>query len=260
VIIETLKNISELAVYALGILKLGEWLFSAFKSWWRVRRLPAKDILEHRVRMRDEIDKNLKSARRYIDRPATENQLATRIEVIDFEDVIVRDMKRIVRDMKRMDEFPNVKKTSVGVSPWLRLYPIRFYDRGIEVFLSDSRSVIKTNRGWCLLPRNQHSESAVYAATVGRIPFHFIERIDWSRNDGYYNSPHFYCRYVGPLRGPYEDIVYKVKLYPEVSEHLSEIGLRNESYEWGILKRGAFLFRQDVIGWWQRLKKLAQKI
>ena len=191
-------------------------------------------MIERRVKLRVEIEKNLKSSLRYIDNPATETHFATRIEVVDFEDIIIRDIRR-------MDKFPDVDKDDIGISPWFRVDPIGLYNRGIEVFLSDSRSVIQTeDGGWCLLPRNHHSEYARYAATIGRIPFHFIERIDWSRSDGYYNSPHFYCRFTGPLRGPYEDVIYKAKLYPHVSENFHEIGLHQESYEWGILRRKAF--------------------
>ena len=46
--------------------------------------------------LREEIERNLKSSRRYIDKPATETHLATRIEAIDLEDIIVRDVKRLV--------------------------------------------------------------------------------------------------------------------------------------------------------------------
>lgn len=94
----------------------------------------------------------------------------------------------------------------------------------------------------------------MYAVAIGRIPFDFIESVDWSRTDGYYNSPHFYCRFAGPLGGPYEDVVYKAKLYPQVSTHLHDLDLHRESYEWGWMRRRAFLFRQDIIRCWRRLK------
>jgi hypothetical protein len=208
-------------------------------------------MVERRLKLRQEIEQNLRSSRRYIDRPATKTHRATQIEVIDLEDIVVRDIRR-------SDKFPEIDADEPGISPWFRVCPIGLYDRGIEVFLSDSRYVAQAEDGsWFLLPSDYYSADATYSATVGRIPFHFIEKIDWSRSDGYYFSPHFYCRFAGPLRGPYEDVIYKAKLYPEVSAHYSEIGLRSESYEWGLLRRTAFLFRQDVIRWWRRTKKLA---
>ena len=157
-----------------------------------------------------------------------------------------------------MDEFPD-RKDDAGISAWFNVAMLGLYDRGIEVFLSDSRSAFQTEDGsWSLLPRDHpFDEAATYTASVGRIPFRFIERIDWSRSDGYYNSPHFYCRFAGPLRGPYEDVIYKAKLYPDVSLHYSEIGLRNESYEWGFLRRTAYLFGKDAARWWRRARKFA---
>jgi hypothetical protein len=249
--IDTLKFISDLAVYALGILKLGEWAFSAFKSWWRQHRPPAKEVIERRIKMRQDIEQHLQWSKRYINKPATETHLATCIEVIDFEEIIIRDIRR-------MDEFPEIDKEGIGISSWFKVTVVGLYDRGIEVFLSDSRSVIQTENGWCLLPPGRHSESALFAASVGRIPFHFIERIDWSRSDPYYFAPHFYCHFSGPLRRPYEDVIYKAKLYPSVSENYQEIGLRAESYEWGILKQRVFLLRQDIARYWRLLRKLAR--
>ena len=247
--IDTLKLISDIAVYTLAIFKLGEWSVLALKSWRRTHSHPDTELIERRIRMREEIEKNLHSSRRFVDKPATETHFATGIEVVSFEDIIIRDIRR-------MDKFPDIDENHVGISPWFRLDPVGLYHRGIEVFLSDSRSLIPTEDGnWRVLPRYQHSEQAKYAATVGRIPFDFIERIDWSRSDGYYNSPHFYCRFAGPLRGPYEDVIYKVKLYPEVSEHFHDIGLRKESYQWGTLRQRVFLFRQDIIRWWRQARK-----
>jgi len=202
--------------------------------------------------MREEIEKNLQWSRRYIDAPATDTHLATRIETIDFEDIIIIDISRL-------NKFPKIDEHSVGISPWFKLDVIGFYHRGIEVFLDDSKKVIQTRDdngllSWRFLRKGEDSESAMYALAVGRIPFDFIESVDWSRSDGYYNSPHFYCRFAGPLGGPYEDVVYKANLYPEVSRHLHDLDLHRESYEWGLMRRRTFLFRQNIIRRWCRLK------
>jgi hypothetical protein len=202
--------------------------------------------------LREEIEQNLRWSKRYIDRPATATQLATRSEVIHFEEVIIRNIRR-------MDKFPDIEADSMGISPWFKVDVLGFYDRGIEVFLSDSRSVVQKEDGWRLLPRGEHPAGAIYTACVGRIPFEFIERIDWSRSDPYYYAPHFYCHFTGPLRGPYEDVVYKAKLYPTVSAHYSELGLRSESYEWGFLRRSAFLLGQDIARFWHRSLRLLRR-
>ena len=138
-----LKPISDIAAYTLGILKLGEWVFSALKPWWRKHRPAATELIDHRIKMREEIEQNLKWSKRYIDRSATSTQLATRIEVIDFEEIVIRDIRR-------MDRFPKVDENGIGISPWFRVGVMGLYDRGIEVFLSGGRSVLPTADGWRL--------------------------------------------------------------------------------------------------------------
>ena len=252
IIIDTFKLVSEIAAYVLAVFKLAEWFFGALKSWWRAHKPPATELIERRVKMREEIERNLQCSRRHIDVPATETHLATRIEVIDFEDIIIIDISR-------MNEFPKIDEHSVGISPWFKLDVLGFYHRGIEVFLDDSRKVIQTRDddgllGWRFLKKGEDSESAMYAFAIGRIPFDFIERVDWSRSDGYYDSPHVYCRFAGPLGGPYENVIYKANLYPEVSRHLHDLDLHRESYEWGWIRRRAFLVRQSIVRCWRRLK------
>ena len=258
-IIDTLKFISDIAAYVLAIIKLLEWAVGGLKSWWRVHRLPPKEIIERRVKMREEIENSLRWERRYIDSPATETHLATRIEVIDFEEIIIRDIQR-------MDAFPKINERDVGISPWFKVEVSGFYDRGIEVFLSDWRKAVPAleadsfQSNWSLVKQDDNSESAVDVVAIGRIPFEFIERVDWSRSDGYYDTPHFYCRFSGPLREPYEDVFYKANLYPEISTHYHDLGLRKESYEWGFMRRWAFLFRQDLIRYWRRWLKIKKKV
>ena len=54
-------------------------------------------------------------------------------------------------------------------------------------------------------------------------------------------------------------VAISLKPYPSVSEDYCEIGLRQESYGWGISRRGAFLFRQGVSRYWQRVTNLARR-
>jgi hypothetical protein len=159
VIIDTFKLISDIAAYSLAVLKLAEWVIGALKSWWRTHRPSATELIERRVKMREEIEKNLQWSRRYIDAPATDTRLATRIEVTDFEDIIIMNISR-------MNEFPKIDEHLVGISSWFKLGVIGFYHRGIEVFLDDSRKVIQTRDdngllSWRFLKKGEDSESAM---------------------------------------------------------------------------------------------------
>jgi hypothetical protein len=253
-IIENLKIIGDIAAYTVAIGKAVQWTFRGLRSLRRKHTRPAKELITRRVKMREEIEKNLQWARRYIDSPATETHLATKIECIDFEEIIIIDINR-------MNEFPKIDEHGVGISPWFKVDVVGFYRKGIEVFLSDSRKAVRTVdpdgfvSGWRLLKEDEKAESAIYAVSIGRIPFDFIESVDWSRNDGYYNAPIFYCRFAGPLRGPYEDVVYKANLYPEISRNYHDLDLRRESYEWGMFRRRKFLLGQDIRRCWRWLNK-----
>ena len=250
---------SDIAAYTVAIGKAAQWIFRGIRSLRRAHTRPAKELIARRVKMREEIETNLKWARRYIDSPATDTHFATRIEAIDFEEIVIIDISR-------MNKFPEIDEHGVGISPWFKLDVVGFYHRGIEVFLSDSRKAIRTAdpdgllSTWRLLTEGEDSESAIYTVSIGRVPFDFIESVDWSRSDGYYNAPLFYCRFVGPLRGPYEDVVYKANLYPQVSRYYHDLDLRKESYEWGVFKRGIFLVRQDFLRGWHWLKRRTLKL
>src|SRR5262245_9990486 len=113
--------------------------------------------------------------------------------------------------------------------------------------------------GWRLLGRHETSADAVDAIPIGRVPFDFIERIDWSRSDGYYNAPHFYVRYAGPIRQPYEEIIYRAALN-QGSDYLSELyGLRHETSDWSIVRRSWFLTTQTILRIWRRIRRVARK-
>jgi hypothetical protein len=224
-IIELLKRIPELPGYVLTGWQALRWVVRRFLAWRRRRQPPApKAIIEHRIRMRKEIDE-------HIERQPNRAILG----------------EIVIRDLQRMDAFPDISEHDVGPSAWFKVELIGFYHRGIEVFLSDAKKAIPTADadgrwgGWRLLEEGEKSDQAITAWPVGRIPFDFIESVDWS-GDEYYGLPHFYCRFSNPFFDPYEEIIYKGKLYPEVSQDYQEMrGLRHAREDWSGLRR--FFFR-----------------
>ena len=77
---DSLKFYSEVAVYLLAFLKLVDWIVGAVKPWWRVRKPAPKELLEQRIKLREEIERNLRSFKRYVDKPETEAHRATRMK------------------------------------------------------------------------------------------------------------------------------------------------------------------------------------
>src|SRR5262249_8636704 len=144
------------------------WIVRVYRERQRAHRPVAKELVDHRVRMREEVEQNLARQRMNPNDP---------IPVYNYEEIIIRDVDRI-------DAFPDIEEDSVGISPWLKLEVNGFYHRGVEVFLSDVRKAIQVADsngllgGWRLLDRRETSEYAITAIPIGRIPFDFIERID----------------------------------------------------------------------------------
>lgn len=157
----------------------GDWIKEKSASW---KKKDPKVILEHRAKMKKEIEEGF-----YRWHKAGN----TRDEII-------------VRDLKRMDNYPNNDDSIKGISPWFRVGFKDLYTRGIEIFLSMPMHAIKKNGKWNLSHDSEDGSKLVYQ--VGRIPFENIVTIDWD-GDEYYGYPHFYCSFTNKKQ-PYEDIVY----------------------------------------------------
>lgn len=95
----------------------------------------------------------------------------------------------IIRDVKRVDDYPNLNPEEKGISPWFRVGLVDTYHKGIMVGM-EWREVVGQN---CLL--------------VGYIPFENIEAVDW-RGDEYYNFPIVYCHFDEKDKQPYERLAY----------------------------------------------------
>jgi len=129
----------------------------------------------------------------------------------------------IIRDVKRVDEYPNVDDKSKGISPWFRVGLLGTYHRGIMVGLRivglKFDDVEKTLRGY---DRKCGEEPDLNAYLVGRIPYERIVSIDWD-GDEFYGMPHIYCRFSSKGREPYEEIVFCEKRELDRFVYFSEI-------------------------------------
>src|SRR5262245_15329939 len=119
-LVEILKQMPAIPGYLLTGGQLVWWAVRRYRSWRKAHRPAAKALVDHRIRMREEIEQNLQRTRTS---PASEP-----ISVYNYEEIVIRDVKRI-------DAFPDIEEDAVGVSPWLRLEVNGFYHRGIEAVL-----------------------------------------------------------------------------------------------------------------------------
>ena len=126
------------------------------------------DLLEHHKKLKNEIEENLQ----WIDNATGYG-------------------RAIIRDVCRMNSYPNIDSESKGISPCFKVGIKGIYHNGIELFLRIERlKYDEASKSWRLA--NIGEEYHVNGYLVGKIPFDRIRSIDWE-GDEYDNIPHFYC-------------------------------------------------------------------
>jgi len=121
------------------------------------------------------------------------------IQLLENSDVIIRDLQR-------MDSYPEVSEKAKGISAWFKTEFKGLYHRGFEVFLRiESIKYLEDHKGWAFCRYDE--DGAENAFVVGRIPYDVVREVDWSGDD-YYRCPHVYCDFNRRLgKEPYEEIV-----------------------------------------------------
>ncbi|MRU14420.1 hypothetical protein FDP25_03140 [Roseovarius sp. A21] len=116
----------------------------------------------------------------------------------------------IIRDVKRVDQYPETKEKEKGISAWFRLGLVGTYHRGILVAFDWNRLVDVGEGEFRFLDYDnddqQTKDEALKVLQIGMIPFENIEDVDFE-GDEYYGYPHIYCHFAN--RGePYERVAY----------------------------------------------------
>ena len=112
----------------------------------------------------------------------------------------------IIRDISRMDSYPEINEKEKGISPWFKVEVKGLYHRGIEVILSIDGLVHVTNHDKWRYSQTEDSDY-INAYLVGQIPFDVIRIVDWD-GDNYYRCPHIYCEFFRKEKQPYENLIY----------------------------------------------------
>lgn len=149
------------------------WIYARFKPRDKA------EVLRHRTRWKGEFESNIG---------------------------LLRNRDVIVRDLKRMDSYPNLSAKEKGISAWFKSEFKGLYHRGFEVFLRiESAKYVESVKGWAFCRYDEVGAEKVYL--IGRIPYDVVREVDWS-GDEYYRSPHVYCDFNRRLgKEPYEEIV-----------------------------------------------------
>ncbi len=127
----------------------------------------------------------------------------------------------IIRDIKRMDSYPDIDMAKKGISPWFKVEVKGLYHTGVEAFISMPEYIKKDKSGNWQFTDHKDEDNKVLAYPVGRIPFDLIEYVNWD-GDEHYPFPHIYCRFKSFKGQPYESIPFFAK-YNKDSEYLYEV-------------------------------------
>lgn len=168
---------------------------------WAIRKFRKPDpvaLLENRRKWKVEFEENL----RWKDTSGTRSDA-------------------IIRDVKRMDDYPEIQEKERGISAWFKVEMKGVYHRGIEAFLSVETLVpLDDARSWRF---GKHDEpEAINVLLVGRIPFDVIRSIDWS-GDEFYPFPHIYCDFTNSERQPYEQLIFYAAHRGSTGEYFMEL-------------------------------------
>jgi hypothetical protein len=108
-----------------------------------------------------------------------------------------------IRDIKRIENYPDAKETAKGISPWFRAGLMGTYHRGILVGLR--RTVLtKHGKSWRFTNYAAGERGDLKVILLGNIRYEDIDNINWD-GDEYLELPHIYCFFTNKGE-PYEHL------------------------------------------------------
>ena len=129
----------------------------------------------------------------------------------------------IIRDVRRLDSYPEIDKRLKGISPWFRVGLMATYHKGIMVGLTWCELKQAESSEWRYVDHKSGETADVTAVLIGHIPFENIEAVDWD-GDEYYGYPHIYCHFNARKKEPYERLAFCVeKCNPDGRPFYTEI-------------------------------------
>ncbi len=128
----------------------------------------------------------------------------------------------IVRDVKRLDSYPEVGKEK-GIWPWFKVGLVGTYHRGIQVNLGIGRLTKDPDSGrWRYTNYKAGEPGELRVLLIGFIPYENIETVDWD-GDEYYYMPHIYCHFSQKGGEPYEKVAFCEEKYLDETPYYKEV-------------------------------------
>jgi len=111
----------------------------------------------------------------------------------------------IIRDLKRLDEYPKVDGAAKDISAWFRLGFVGATHRGILVAMRNGTlTKHKDGEHWRFTDYATGEQGHLKVVLLGSIPYDYIDSVDWD-GDEYYGYPHIYCLFAH-RKEPYEHL------------------------------------------------------
>jgi len=114
----------------------------------------------------------------------------------------------IVRDMRRIDDYPNINDGEKGISPWFRTGLVGVYHKGILLGLRwETLTMDQTHNRWRYTNYQANEKGGLKVILIGYVPYENIETVNWD-GDEYYGFPHIYCYFDAKRKEPYETLKF----------------------------------------------------
>jgi hypothetical protein len=130
----------------------------------------------------------------------------------------------IVRNVDRLDSYPNIDEKERGISPWFRVGLVDTYERGIVLCLGIG-GLKECEGGYRYVDHANEEKSDRTALLMADVPYESIEAVNME-GDNFYNYPHIYC-YFDFAGEPYErkwfaeqiDLPHGHPYFKKIAEH-----------------------------------------
>jgi hypothetical protein len=111
----------------------------------------------------------------------------------------------IIRDLQRMDKYPDTTPNRRRISAWARMELKGLYERGIELYYEIvTIKHEEVDGAWRLADHDE--ENTETGAVLARIPYEFINRLN-PNGDCYYPEPHIFCAFKGIGGTAFQELV-----------------------------------------------------
>ena len=102
----------------------------------------------------------------------------------------------IIRDVKRIDEYPGTKEREKRISAWFRVGLLDAQHDGILVAFHWQKLIEVSEESYRVAKGEEtSSDTAIKVVLAAKIPYHLIQSVNFG-GDEFYQFPHFYCHFL----------------------------------------------------------------